>query len=79
MRDPNRIPQVLANIEKIWQVYPDMRLGQLIANLAAWAEVSVWDIEEDVLVDEIERHLKNREAIERGEMEKLRRGGETES
>jgi len=33
MRDPNRIPAVLARIELLWKEYPDMRLGQLIANL----------------------------------------------
>lgn len=30
MRDPNRIPQILAAIEKIWLEDPDLRLGQLM-------------------------------------------------
>jgi uncharacterized protein YihD (DUF1040 family) len=66
MRDPNRIGDVLQAVEKIWQRYPDMRLGQLISNLADWAEESVWDIEEDALVAEIERHLANNERIRNG-------------
>lgn len=60
MRDPDRIPVVLEQIERIWKHHPDWRLGQLVSNLAAWADPArdaVWDIEDDVLVAEIERHL----------------------
>ena len=34
MRDPNRIPEILKELEKIWSKYPDLRLGQLIINLS---------------------------------------------
>ena len=60
MRDPNRIPLVLQEIERIWQAHPDWRLGQLICNLAAWADPErniVWDVEDEVLVAEAQRHL----------------------
>ena len=57
MRDPERISGVLQQVERIWRQHPDWRLGQLLANLADWAEESVWDIEEETLVAEIERHL----------------------
>lgn len=67
MRDPNRLGDVLQAVENIWRRYPDMRLGQLISNLADWAEQSVWDIEEDALVAEIERHLANNEQVKAGE------------
>ena len=30
MRDPNRIPKILAHLERIWTANPDFRLGQLI-------------------------------------------------
>ena len=33
MRNPDRIPKILNEIQKIWQQYPDLRLGQLILNL----------------------------------------------
>jgi uncharacterized protein YihD (DUF1040 family) len=66
MRDPNRIGDVLQAVEKIWRRYPDMRLGQLISNLADWSEQSVWDIEEDDLVAEIERHIDNNERLSNG-------------
>lgn len=32
MRDPNRIPVILAEIEKLWAQVPDWRLGQLTMN-----------------------------------------------
>jgi len=32
MRDPNRIPHILDEIEQLWQIYPDQRLGQLLQN-----------------------------------------------
>lgn len=31
-RDPQRIPDVLHLIEKVWQKHPDLRLGQLLLN-----------------------------------------------
>lgn len=34
MRDKNRIPIILAKLEKIWSDVPDLRLGQLICNLS---------------------------------------------
>ena len=64
MRDPNRIPSTLSAIECIWRKYPDMRLGQLVTNIADWADKPIWDIEEDALVAEIERHLRQRELNE---------------
>lgn len=35
MRDPNRIPVLLATIEKIWAESPDLRLMQLLLNLCS--------------------------------------------
>lgn len=33
MRNENRIPQILKRLEKVWEKYPDLRLGQLILNV----------------------------------------------
>ena len=57
MRDPDRIRRVLEVVEKVWEQHPDWRLGQLIENLAAWGEDSVWNIEDDALVNEVQTHL----------------------
>jgi hypothetical protein len=62
--DAERIPLVLRQIERLWRRYPDWRLGQLVCNLAAWADPTqniVWDIEDDALVAEVERHLAQQE------------------
>jgi hypothetical protein len=58
MRDPNRIPTVLRELERIWSRHPDWRLGQLISNIASWADEDVWDIEEDEMISEIDRHVR---------------------
>lgn len=66
MRDPDRIPSVLAEIEQLWQRHPDWRLGQLICNLASWADhdaTSPYDIEDDALVAEVERHLSQHDSV----------------
>jgi len=33
MRDPKRIPIVLAEIQKFWENHPDWRFGQIMFNL----------------------------------------------
>ena len=68
MRDPERIPLVLQEIEKVWRLHPDWRLGQVICDLAAWIDASqniVWDVEDDALLAEAQRH-----AAERGDAAK---------
>lgn len=32
MRDPNRIPQILEKVRRLWEANPDWRLGQLLIN-----------------------------------------------
>jgi uncharacterized protein YihD (DUF1040 family) len=66
MRDPNRISLVLKEIEKMWRLHPDWRLGQLLCNLAAWVDPTqnfVWDLEDDVLIAEVQRHLEQNAQI----------------
>lgn len=48
MRDPERIPKILNEIEKIWQQYPDLRLGQLVLNLEY--RLPLYQIEDEELV-----------------------------
>lgn len=49
MRDPNRISKVLDSIKKIWEKYPDMRLGQLICNVLR--DPTLYYVEDDELVE----------------------------
>jgi organic radical activating enzyme len=48
MRDPNRIPEVLAEIERLWRMVPDWRLGQLIVNVAGG---DPFNVEDDRLIE----------------------------
>ena len=53
MRDPNRIPIILDQIENLWKQYPDLRLAQLIINVAHYAT------EDDDLIKLIKEQFKN--------------------
>ena len=56
MRDPKRIPKILKAIEKVWEKYPDMRLGQLIANVVD--ESAIYFVEDEDLIDELKKVYK---------------------
>ncbi len=48
MRDTRRILRMLLLLEKIWNKYPDMRLGQLIVNISRTSDpfyVEDYDLE----------------------------------
>lgn len=49
-RNPNRIPEVLEEIRKVWEQHPDMRLTQLIGNVFHGDN---YHVEDDKLVDGI--------------------------
>lgn len=52
MRDPKRIPYVLADIQRIWEDHPDLRLGQLLyaACYTFPSGPDLFNIEDDELV-----------------------------
>ncbi len=33
MRDPKRIPEILAALGEYWMNHPDLRLGQIVSNM----------------------------------------------
>ena len=49
MRDPNRIETTLKQIEGIWKKYPDLRLGQLLCNVANYG--ALYYIEDNDLIN----------------------------
>ena len=51
MRDPKRIDTILARLGEVWKKYPDLRLGQLIANLGP----AVYYVEDEDLIAAIEK------------------------
>lgn len=38
MRDPKRIPRIIAKIKQLWELTPDLRFGQLVSYIVNWEE-----------------------------------------
>lgn len=54
MRDPNRIPEIMALLQRGWQKVPQWRLGQLIENLKRYIGVDdLFYIEDDEMIEKI--------------------------
>jgi hypothetical protein len=49
---------LLEAIAELCRRYPDWRLGQLVANVAGWADQDIWDVEDDQLLAAAELHLR---------------------
>lgn len=49
---------LLAAIAELSRRYPEWRLGQLIANVAGWADQEIWDVEDQHLLDAVRIHLE---------------------
>jgi len=49
--------EVWAALAELSRRYPDWRLGQLVANVADWADQGVWDVEDAHLLQAARRHL----------------------
>jgi hypothetical protein len=49
---------LLAAIADLCQRYPDWRLGQLVANVAGWADQDIWDVEDEQLLEAARLHLQ---------------------
>ena len=61
----NTLPtELLMLIAELSRRYPDWRLGQLIANVAGWADQEIWDIEDEQLLAAAQVHLQQLESVE---------------
>jgi hypothetical protein len=50
--------ELLANLAELSRRYPDWRLGQLVANVAGWADQEIWDIEDEQFLEAARSHLQ---------------------
>ena len=57
MNTPQRT-NLLAALAELGQRYPDWRLGQLLANVAGWADQDIWDVEDEQLLEAAQLHLQ---------------------
>jgi hypothetical protein len=62
MTDPTR-SDILRRLVELSSLLPDMRFGQLIANMANLAvgptQESIWDVEDSELLDAINQQIEN--------------------
>jgi uncharacterized protein (DUF433 family) len=56
MNRPDRA-DLLAAIAALCERYPHWRLGQLIANVAGWADQAVWDVDDQQLLAAARSHI----------------------
>lgn len=54
MTEKNELFAVLAELSRR---YPGWRLGQLVANVADWADREVWDVEDEQWLEAAKAHL----------------------
>jgi len=58
MRDPERIPKILDELRRIWEAYPDLRLGQLILNFGP-SDPALYYIEDEELISFMKTNIYN--------------------
>lgn len=49
---------LLKAIDELGARYPNWRLGQLVANIAGWADQELWDIDDEALLHAVRLHLE---------------------
>jgi hypothetical protein len=55
---------LLAAVAELSRRYPDWRLGQLLANVAGWADQDVWDVQDEQLLAAAQLHLRQAVPLE---------------
>jgi hypothetical protein len=50
--------ELLATIAELCRRYPNWRLGQLVANVAGWADEEICDIEDEQMLEAARAHLQ---------------------
>jgi hypothetical protein len=56
MTDPARA-EAFEALAELSRRYPHWRIGQLVANVAGWADAEVWDVEDEQLLAAARAHL----------------------
>jgi hypothetical protein len=50
---------LFAALAELSRQYPHWRMGQLLANLADWAEQDIWHIDDDQMLQAAKLHLEH--------------------
>ena len=59
----NSRAELWAVLAELSQRYPQWRIGQLVSNLADWADQRIWDAEDEELLRVARRHLSQLEKL----------------
>lgn len=51
--------ELLSVLIELGRRYPQWRFGQLIANVAGWADQDVWDVDDEHLLAAAKAHLQH--------------------
>lgn len=57
MSTPNQ-SELFSVLAELARRYPDWRLGQLVTNVAGWADQDIWDVEDQQLLEAAKHHLE---------------------
>jgi hypothetical protein len=49
---------LLEAIAELCRRYPHWRMGQIVANVAGWADQEIWDVEDEQLLAAAQLHLQ---------------------
>lgn len=55
---PGDRTELLKVLAELGRRYPTWRFGQLVSNVAGWADVDAWDVEDERLLAAARRHLE---------------------
>lgn len=50
--------ELMLALAELSRRYPEWRFGQLVANVAGWADQEIWDIEDEQLLAAARAHLE---------------------
>jgi hypothetical protein len=59
----DRQAEVLHALEVLWTKYPHWRFGQLVCNVAGWADANPWDIEDEQLLEAIRKQEEYQKSV----------------
>lgn len=58
MRDINRIPAFLQKIQECWELFPDLRFGQMMSNFIFQLPRDLFFYEDDEFIDKFQKYMK---------------------
>lgn len=50
--------ELLLALARLCEQYPHWRFGQLVVNVAGWADQEIWDVEDEQLLEAARLHLE---------------------